>query len=204
MFEFLRYILLGRYQFSNKALFFLKTYGNARILSIKLARHPLPDSLRTIANHLSQKDHFDKLFHIYAIINTDLGEILVEKNERIHITNHISYYRDSEYFTIPCEDIGELTFGEMFENTQKYMGTRAFFGYDVALNNCQHFIVSMLSANDIKSGNSWCLQSVSSIFANHRECKKIINEIIGYKTILDREVDVITENPLKQVRFMRQ
>jgi hypothetical protein len=54
------------------------------------------------------------------------------------------------------------------------MGVRSFFSYDIAINNCSNFIVVILAGNGIKTGNSFALQNVASIFANHREAKKII------------------------------
>jgi hypothetical protein len=154
-----------------------------------------------IANHLSNEDHFDELFHIYLVIKTDLGFILIEKTERINITNRISFFRDSERFEIPSEDIPEdLTFGEFVENAQKYMGVKQFFSYEISSNNCQNFICGLLAGSGVKSGNTFCLQHVSSIFANHPESRKILNSIIGSKTLIDRFEDetIYHNNPMRK------
>jgi hypothetical protein len=205
MFEFLRYILLGRYQFSKKSLYYLKLFNNQKIKKITVARYPLPDALRIIASHLSHNQVYEKLYHVYLIVQfEEYGQLVVEKTEIVSISNTINYFRDAEYHNIPNSEIPEgLTFGEFISEGQKYMTPQRFFQYSVSTANCQDFAVSLLEANNIKSGaTGFILQPVSSIFANHRRCREIIDEIIHTRAMLDVGYDTINE--LNPMRFRRQ
>lgn len=90
---------------------------------------------------------YDSMFHLSMVLTTNQGKIGVEKNERINIQaggTGGGQSIDIQY------DTGD-TFGSFLEKARRKMGDHRFFQYNAFANNCQDFILGLLSANGVLS-----------------------------------------------------
>jgi len=62
----------------------LKTIGDAHITGIRIGRTPVPSLITGIIKVFSDTP-YDKLFHLFIVLSTNKGEVLLEKNEVINI-----------------------------------------------------------------------------------------------------------------------
>jgi hypothetical protein len=71
--------------------------------------------------------------------------ILVEKNEVINIHEYPNIKPNAQKFELTIPPDFNLTFKQMLDAGQAYMGSD-WFTYDAIKNNCQRFIMSILNA----------------------------------------------------------
>lgn len=128
----------------------LAQVGNEPITSLMVSRSPLNKSLInfiTLGKYKPtlKKLNYDDTFHLRLVIN---GRYTLEKNEvvRFEIARH-SALTDSMIVPLPAGF--NTTINELIEKTRQYMGDHNFSRYDVARNNCQVFVSSVLKANNL-------------------------------------------------------
>ena len=81
---------------------------------------------------------------------------------------------------------GDITFGELLNNTRKKMG-RNFFNYHPTNNNCQDWIIALLQGssmltNDVKN---FIKQDVVDIFTKYPRTRRIMATLTKLGTALD-------------------
>lgn len=134
------------------------TYKDATVLSLKVLRAPIIDHINRIANILSRggwdlvkkKLGYDYVNHLSLIIDTSMGPVMVEKNERINLTTKIKSVErkpGSQIFEVDYN--GDETLEQFFGNALKLMGEQSFFQYNAKQNNCQDFVLALLKANGV-------------------------------------------------------
>ncbi|MGV8131493.1 MAG: hypothetical protein ACP5N7_05340 [Candidatus Pacearchaeota archaeon] len=124
-----------------------------KIVGITVRRAPIFSAVDKVLNFISlgkfaegkRNAGYDKMFHLSAVLDMEDGtKIIIQKNERINLTENFKNEEGTEYRTTPYE--GELSLSELMEKTEKLMGTFKFYQYNALENNCQDFISAVLKA----------------------------------------------------------
>lgn len=177
----------------------LNKIGDEPIISARVGRTPVQalvqGALRTVANV-----PYDNLFHLFieftiavspASNNVGVGgrtpaKWILEKIERITLVEEDRSKKQGAEFTASFPVINPtvrgtespLTMNEIFLNTQNYMGDR-FLPYQSNSNNCQVFIMSVLTSNGLNNSEltSFVKQDTRSIFKNNPVLRKFANTL---------------------------
>lgn len=150
----------------------LAKYGAGEVYDLLVIREPIQSFINKALdaitfgrwNQAKKELNYDNMFHLsmiasVAMPNGDKARIKIEKNEVINITDdfalkngvsagvsqHGSGQRtEAINVPVPCC----ITLQEMMDKAQKATGDK-FFLYDAFNNNCQSFLLYILSANDL-------------------------------------------------------
>jgi hypothetical protein len=136
---------------------FLKSHGDEKITSLELGRTPVEKYLTTVLNAISgnkfdelmKESGYDKFFHLYLIIN---DKYRIEKNQNINI---IDYKKPKNEENLIVKVNKDLTINELINNAAgntKESQKNFFREYNLFTNNCQDFLLKILSSNGL--GNS--------------------------------------------------
>ena len=167
-------VIYGRNDLSPKVKNILKQIGDATITGMTIGRVIINALTTGVINALSNVP-YDKLYHLFLQIKTNIGEVLLEKNEVINMGIN-SYPRFAETYDIKNVP-PNLTVNNLLENTEKRMGRQKFLSYSAYDNNCQHFILNVLQANGIIEGTDFIKQNTEGIFENNDSLRKFANTI---------------------------
>ena len=131
----------------------LATMGDEQITAINIMRDPIESGINNALQYLSfgkwnqlkEKYGYDKFFHLYVVITLQDGSNwIVQKNANIDVApwdNH----KPGGRMAAPLRP--GLTLNRMFKETEAKMGKDKFYQYDAFSNNCQDFVMGLLSAN---------------------------------------------------------
>ena len=171
-------------------------FGEENITGISVCRAPVPSTITTAMNIVSLGGFnkvfgslpYDKLFHLYIVINTNKGDFLLEKNERINATKSIPNPQGLECRKISLSS--PLLVNSLLDNTERKMGS-AFLPYSPSQNNCQDFITAILEANNLMTSElrSFVKQNTDEIFKQNPTLAKISKGL----TDLGASVNVIQQ-----------
>lgn len=143
--------------------------GQYNIRSITAVRTPILGPINKLLNIISfgkmeslkTKYNIDTLYHLGLII--DLYEpnkkIIVEKNEKITISNFRQSYITPKSQTATVDlKLKKLSLLDLMNNARRKYGDNLFFSYDGTgksgkTNNCQDFLIMLLSASNINEPN---------------------------------------------------
>ena len=135
----------------------LQRIKDINIKSISISRAPLRSAIDDILNILSlssweklKKSHgFDEFFHLYMIIHLENDEyIIVEKSINIYL---YTIDKNSAYLQNEQKQVSQIpiiTVGQLLQTTKNIMGDR-YLKYDAFQNNCQDFLINILTANNM-------------------------------------------------------
>jgi len=163
----------------------LDEIGDKSITSARVGRTPVQalvqGTLRTVANV-----PYDNLFHLFIELTIDGRKWVLEKIERITLVAEDRSQKQGAEFTQSFSV--NKTMNELFVNTQQYMGDR-FLPYQSNSNNCQVFIMGVLTSNGLNSPEltTFVKQDTRSIFKNNPILRKFANtltDIGGYMNAL--------------------
>ena len=139
------------------------------IKSLVICREPISSSLNGLLNIVSlggwnkakKELGYDKLFHLYFIIN---GNLKLERNHVVTM-GPSSLKSDAERMYVNLPPGKTITIGELLQNTAKLVGPD-LQRYDASSRNCQEFIIQVLRANGLlhDAYKTFVLQDVESIF----------------------------------------
>lgn len=170
----------------------LSKIGDNNIVTARLGRTPvqaiIQGALKTVANV-----PYDNLFHLFIELTLDNGQIWVlEKIERINLVKENRSKKSGAEFTSSFSV--NKTVNELFINTKNEMGDK-FLPYQSANNNCQIFIMGVLSGNGLNNSErtSFVKQDTKSIFKNNPVLRKFANtltDIGGYANAIIQSVDL--------------
>jgi len=182
-------IIHGRDEFSPKVKAILSNVGIENIVSIRIARHPLPFLLEGALNAFSfgkfkENNPYDKLFHLSMIIQTSNHLVSLEKNEVINMDINPSMKPHTETIDVPITQ--NTNINELLKNTQEQMQDK-FFKYSAYDNNCQDFILNVLTANqlDTPENINFTKQDTEQLFENLDYLRKIANTVTDVASRLD-------------------
>jgi hypothetical protein len=159
-----------RYNFKPSMRKILQTVGDMKIRNIYVCRRPLSSKFKTLINIVNMASfrknnpQHDKLFHLFLILQlNDWSSVILEKNEDLNI----DYYKPSEVDEVMfIKRDPDTTLSELLTNAIQIYGNNRIFNYDAFSNNCQRFVLDVLSANNIritKEMNDFILQDVSKL-----------------------------------------
>lgn len=124
---------------------FIKKFGNEKIASLSVGRTLVNPIIQQSINTLSNGGLDYDIYHLFLNITTTSGKkLMIEKNERLN-----AGYENPQGEKLSIPSPNNLTISELLENTRKYMGDHKFVNYQAFQNNCQDFIISVLTANNI-------------------------------------------------------
>jgi len=136
-------------------------YGPGVVANILVRREPIMSFVDKALNFITlgrwqkaKEDlHYDKLYHLGMVVSLTMPDgleraVLIEKNEVINITPNFTMTPRMDFVRVPVTK--QLTLRELLDNAQSYMG-EDYFRYDPFKNNCQRFIDSILTANDLNN-----------------------------------------------------
>ena len=153
----------------------LDKIGNETIISARCGRTPVQaavqGALRTLA-HVP----YDNLFHLFIELQLPNRKWVLEKIERINLVPEDRSHKKGAEFTSSFP-VGK-TVNELFSNTEKFMGDR-FLPYQSNSNNCQVFIMSVLTANGLNNPEltKFVKQDTRSIFKGNSMLRKFANTL---------------------------
>jgi hypothetical protein len=147
----------------------LYDYGQYNIRSITAVRTPILAPINKLLNIISlnkmqtlkNKYNIDTLYHLGIIV--DLYEpnkkFVIEKNEKITITPFKSSYIKNNSQTASVDlKLKKLSLLDLMNNARRKYTDKVFFSYDGTgqagrTNNCQDFIIMLLTASGINEPN---------------------------------------------------
>jgi hypothetical protein len=167
-YERIKQFITGRKRGSPELVKFIEKHGNEVITKITVCREQLTPMLKKVLNLITlgkldqvTKDmNYDKLFHLFIVFQTNTGSYRTERNEIVRVySGNVS----GESMSIPVNK--QITVGEFFERAIKKEGDR-IFEYSPRDNNCQDYIISLLSASGLnnQSISSFVKQDLQTIF----------------------------------------
>lgn len=146
---------------------FIAKNGDKKITGLTIYRHPVQAIITGALNLLSTNGvPYDKLFHLRLNFTLENGqEHYIEKNERLNLGKGS---REKGFEILKVTEIPDMTFRQMFENTQQLMGIK-FLSYSASSNNCQNFVLSIFKASHIDKPEyvDFIKQNTESIFKNN-------------------------------------
>ena len=177
---------------------FLEEHGTESISDMQVRRIPLGTLINTFLSYLTwgavkkemEKYHYDKLYHLQLYIKTVEGtEVILEKNERINLLTNTKMNQFTEMMYVGFNKT--ITINDLLANTQKLMGPR-FYPYNAVNNNCQVFISSVLTANEINTPElkQFVNQPVEQIFS---KTSPILKKFVEYVIHLGYIKDVVIQ-----------
>jgi len=174
----------------------LSRKGDAIIYSIKVGRTPVSGIITKIIKTVSSTP-YDTLFHLFIQLETSKGFQLLEKNAVIHMSEgKATNVAGAEWMTVP--NVPRITVNQLIENTRNQMGAK-FIPYSAYGNNCQTFIMNVLTANGMNDQSvlDFVKQDTNGIFNKSPIFRKFANSV----TNLGGSADVIMQGGELHRRF---
>ena len=164
-----------RTRLTNESRKTLEEVGDKVINNITIIRTPVNKTLVSILDTLSfgyfkqlMENHgFDKFFHLALVLSIDGRYVILEKLAEVNISfNYKKSYTELSEATTVENYQGGLTLNQMVNKTREFMGDKLFFDYDAFTNNCQNFIMSVLTANglDNQRNKEFVFQDIKEIY----------------------------------------
>jgi len=153
----------------------LDKIGNQTIISARVGRTPVQAAVQGALRALATVP-YDNLFHLFLELQLSDRKWVIEKIERITLVPEDRSNKPGAEFTASFPV--NKTVNELFTNTQNYMGDR-FLPYQSNSNNCQVFIMGVLTANGLNTPQltAFVKQDTRSIFKGNPILRKFANTL---------------------------
>jgi hypothetical protein len=195
LYDLAKTVIFGRTTYPREQLRLIEQFGHDTIVSIRLGRTPLPDTLYTALNVLSfgqfsrimRRSPYDDLFHLFSLITlSNKNVVLLEKNQAINM-KIVSNYNPpgTEYMEVPIPH-PDITFKTLLDNTQSALG-KNYFIYNSISNNCQIFLIELLKSNGLLTEQlqSFIYQDVKTLFNKLKYIQPVVDTLTDLGTRLD-------------------
>jgi mannose-6-phosphate isomerase-like protein (cupin superfamily) len=142
-----------KYDYTNRAKKVLEKYGKEKITALTVSRIPLDAPIQRALEFVNKRatDSYDTFFHLGLIATLESGKkILIEKNQTIDLEESFTFPDTQLKRNVPLKG-RVLQLGEFLDNTQSYMGKEKYFEYNAWNNNCQVYVNSLLTANNLNN-----------------------------------------------------
>ena len=153
----------------------LDKYGGETIVSILVRRTPV--SVSGVINGLKavnkqfkkniENKSYDELFHLFLVCKTASGiELQVEKEAVIVLTSKPPAKKEGTEEAVVKNVPKNMTLQSMLEKTEASMGDSNYWSYDAIKNNCQSFLIGIMTANNFGGTKvrAFVKQDVSNLF----------------------------------------
>jgi hypothetical protein len=145
-------------KYNNVSTDTLNKYGDKIINNITIYRTPIDKNINLFLNLFSlgkweqakAKYGYDKLFHLAMVCESQGKNIIIEKNEVVNISTEYKVNTLTETYPVSLGGL-KLTIRELLENTRKRIGDKKFFTYDPYYENCQDFIINILTTFNLNT-----------------------------------------------------
>jgi hypothetical protein len=185
-------LLYGRNDYSPKVRAILDKYGGEVVRTAAIVRNPVQQVLVEAMNVVSfgqfkknmKNADYDELFHLQLDFTLESGkEMRVEKVEVINMDEQLTNKSDGQIRPITKMPIG-MTLNAMMESTKNAMGGK-FFLYSAKDNNCQDFLLAVLTSNGMGDEEDYAFvkQNTAQLFKGLDTLRKVSNTLtdIGSK-----------------------
>lgn len=185
-------LLYGRNDYSPKVRAILDKYGGEVVRTAAIVRNPVQQVLVEAMNVVSfgqfkknmKNADYDQLFHLQLDFTLESGkEMRVEKVEVINMDEQLTNKSDGQIRPITKMPVG-MTLNAMMENTKNAMGGK-FFLYSAKDNNCQDFLLAVLTSNGMGDAEDYAFvkQNTAQLFKGLDTLRKVSNTLtdIGSK-----------------------
>jgi hypothetical protein len=126
----------------------LNNNGNKKITGITLMRTPIEASGLLKVTKIIEDKPYDTLFHLFMVLTMEDGTLLaLEKNEVIKLSVYNGRKGAEE---LKISKPPSRTLAKVVEKTEDRMGY-SYHRYDAIKNNCQDFLMNILTANKFGS-----------------------------------------------------
>ena len=149
-------VVKPRDEFSPSVRQLLSSIGDAPIQQITVCRTPIEKVLSKLLNWLSlgqfysnmKRMGYDEMFHLYLIVRLSNDvHIRIEKNHVVEVYTVKPEFKNTEFRSVQYI-ANSLTLNKLLVNSVSFLGN-SFFVYDSVHYNCQHFVQSILEANNL-------------------------------------------------------
>lgn len=143
--------------YTNESQKTLEKYGNRVIQALTICRRPIPAGVKVMMNVMSlgkfdklqKQAGYDDLYHLYLVADVGSAKIIIEKNERINISDNFSESSNTQRMPVNLNG-QQITLDQFILNGQKMVSDNVeWFGYDSLTRNCQYFIRWLLLGNNL-------------------------------------------------------
>jgi hypothetical protein len=164
----------------------LAKHGHIRIIRAEIVRKPLSKVIEKLANWISRGQYeankrklgYDKMVHLYVVFELENGSVwLIEKNE-IAVIKPSSWNQHGIYDSIPTH-LNKLNMTDTIRYAEHKVGKKNLWVYDHIHNNCQHFVLALLSDASRKRDSHFVKQDVDSVLKDLGYLSKISNFATG-------------------------
>ena len=106
------------------------------------------------------------------IFSTQAGRVVLEKNERVNMSE-----RPVEVDTIQINFPPNLTINQIYNNALQNVGAKIFYAYNASSNNCQNFVLNLLQYSNLGTPEALAFtkQNTKSLFEGDPRLRKIAN-----------------------------
>ena len=165
----------AKLDFSNKIKSILKKHGDKKIRAIRIGRRPINKLVEkafqiiTLGkwNKLKDQYYYDKLFHLFLVLNLDNGTIIsFEKNSIVTMTENDGRCSMKDVECLELEyPANSITLDELVKNPLDRIGKEKYFIYNPFKQNCQIFIRDVLETFNLYSpkAKEFIYQDISEI-----------------------------------------
>ena len=178
---------------------FTQKHGDENITQFTISRTPLSPLLTgaigIISPSFRRKTRDTTLYHLQVLMRTSKTSFNIEKTERITISRY-NNRQGAENLSVSIP--AGLTLNILLERTRSLMGGN-FLSYSAKSNNCGHFVLAMLRANNLSTPANvlFTEQATQNLFTPQlRKITNTITDIAGVANII-REGGDITETKKK-------
>ena len=157
---------------------FIKAHGRDKIQSLAMMRAPVakPGVMAMQLLTLGKWDEFkkrggvDEVYHTSIIVN---GNIVLEKLDKVEGRVDAGYAKMPGAELYPIAVKGDITIADFLEKGRRQMG-EAFYTYSAFKNNCQSWVMNMVSANGLltEDGKRFIKQDIDKLIKELPELTK--------------------------------
>ena len=135
-----------------------KKIKNDKVNELVIFRRPVGKAIEKALDAFSggavdkffKNTNYDSLFHLGIIVNK---KYLFHKQENFELSTipggYAKFIKGKELELSPVSGFSDdLTIKRVFRDTRKLMGEKKFYGYSAFSNNCQKFVVKVMTAID--------------------------------------------------------
>lgn len=145
----------ARRSFNRTSTKTLSDHGKEQIVKATVARFPIDSAVHNLLDLVTlgqwkkvSSMHYDKIFHLGLLIETDAGtRIFIEKHDQVFVRTEFEHDDTGEYADVFLYGITPVV-DDFLKNTIDAIGKENFFIYDAfGDRNCQSFVDALLSSN---------------------------------------------------------
>lgn len=195
--EYINKVIHGSNEYLPPIRDIINKYGNNTITGVTVGRAPVPGAITGALNAVSggtfkegmNTQPYDKLFHLFIYLTLNNGvKLLFEKNATINSAVNPPLPPDTETLLITPPN-NTTTLNSFLKNAENKMG-QSYFVYDPHYNNCQDYIIGLLTANGwgTPENYKWIKQDTGQLFANNKYLGTVAKGVTNFGGVVDRVI----------------